>query len=164
MRSRSYSQISQAAARLALLLRRLGQPAEVADLALLSAEAAPADGTQAQALSRTAMAASASAAGKHRLAERLGREAVALVPDEMVQLRADVLDEVAEVLLASGQRQSAQQASSEAARLYVLKGIIVFGEAGTASGPDVSPLVVAGGPDDQVWFEDQLAVPVAVAA
>jgi hypothetical protein len=43
----------------------------------------------------------------------------------MLQLRADLLDEVAEVLLAAGQRQSAQQASSEAARLYVLKGIIV---------------------------------------
>jgi tetratricopeptide (TPR) repeat protein len=121
-------QIAQAAARLALLLRRLGPSDEAAKLALLSAEAAPVDGTQAQALSRAAMAASASAAGEHQEAERLVREAVGLVPDEMLHLRADVLVELAEVLLTASQRRSAEQASSEAARLYTLKGNIVSAE------------------------------------
>jgi DNA-binding SARP family transcriptional activator/tetratricopeptide (TPR) repeat protein len=121
-------QISQSAARLALLLRRLGRPGEVAELALLSAEAAPVDGTQAQALSRAAMAASASAAGQHQQAERLAREAVGWIPDEMLHLRADVLAELAEVLIAAGRQQSAERASSEAVRLYTLKGNIVSAE------------------------------------
>jgi hypothetical protein len=42
----------------------------------------------------------------------------------MLHLRADVLVELAEVLLAAG-RQQHEQASSEAARLYALKGNIV---------------------------------------
>jgi tetratricopeptide (TPR) repeat protein len=121
-------QISQAAARLALLLRRLGRSGEVAQFALLSAEAAPADGVQAQALSRTAMAASASAVGQHQQAERLAREAVGLVPDEMLHLRADVLVDLAEVLLAASQQQTAEQASREAAHLYTLKGSIASAE------------------------------------
>jgi tetratricopeptide (TPR) repeat protein len=118
-------QISQAAARLALLLRRLGRSVEAAEFAALSAETAPADGAQAQALSRAAMAASASAAGEHQQAERLASEAVGLVPAEMLNLRADVLVELAEVLLAASQQHSAEQASSQAARLYALKGNLV---------------------------------------
>ena len=43
----------------------------------------------------------------------------------MLHLRADVLVELAEVLLAAGRQQHAEQASSEAARLYALKGNIV---------------------------------------
>jgi DNA-binding SARP family transcriptional activator/tetratricopeptide (TPR) repeat protein len=121
-------QIAQAAARLALLLRRLGRSGEVAELAFLSAETAPADGAQAQALSRTAMAAAASAAGEHQQAERLVREAVALVPDEMLHLRADVLVELADVMLVAGKQQGAVQANREAARLYVLKGDIASAE------------------------------------
>jgi hypothetical protein len=56
---------------------------------------------------------------------RLAREAVGPIPDEMLHLRAEVLVEQAEVLFAAGQRQRAEQASSEAARLYALKGNIV---------------------------------------
>jgi hypothetical protein len=83
-----------------------GRSGEAAELALLSAEAAPVDGAQAQALSRAAVAASASAAGEHQEAERLVREAVGLIPE----------------------RQGAEHASSEAARLYTLKGNIVSAE------------------------------------
>jgi hypothetical protein len=118
-------QISQAAARLALLLRRLGRSVEAAEFAALSAETAPADGAQAQALSRAAMAASASAAGEHQQAKRIASEDVGLVPAEMLNLRADVLVELAEVLLAASQQHSAEQASSQAARLYALKGNLV---------------------------------------
>ena len=56
------------------------------------------------------------------------REAVGLIPDEMLHLRADVLVELAEVLLAASQRQGAEHASNEAARLYTVKGNIVSAE------------------------------------
>jgi predicted Zn-dependent protease with MMP-like domain len=79
-------------------------------------------------MSRTAMAAAASAEGEHQQAERLAREAVALVPDEMLHLRADVLVGLAEVLLAAGQQQTAEQASGEAAHLYALKGNLASAE------------------------------------
>jgi hypothetical protein len=46
----------------------------------------------------------------------------------MLHLRADVLVELAEVLLAASQQQSAEHASSAAARLYTLKGNIVSAE------------------------------------
>jgi predicted Zn-dependent protease with MMP-like domain len=71
------------------------------------------------------MAASASAAGEHQQAERLASEAVGLVPAEILNLRADVLVELAEVLLGASQQRGAEQASSEAARLYALKGNLV---------------------------------------
>jgi hypothetical protein len=46
----------------------------------------------------------------------------------MLHLRADVLVELAEVLLAASRRQGAEHATNEAARLYTLKGNIVSAE------------------------------------
>jgi hypothetical protein len=45
-----------------------------------------------------------------------------LVPQELLNLRADVLVELAEVLHAGGQEQGATEAVKEAASLYESKG------------------------------------------
>jgi DNA-binding SARP family transcriptional activator/tetratricopeptide (TPR) repeat protein len=119
--------ISQTAARLASVLRGQGQSG-AAEFGLLSAELAPSEGVAAQALSRAAMARSRSDAGDHREAERLAREAVGLVPGEMLNLRADVLVELAEVLRAGNREQGTKEAMREAARLYELKGNTVSAE------------------------------------
>jgi len=79
--------ISQTAGRLAFVLRAQGRSDEAASFGLLSAQTAPVDGVAAQALSRAAMAGSALDAGEDREAARLAREAVGLVPDEMLNLR-----------------------------------------------------------------------------
>lgn len=120
--------ISQAAARLASVPREMGHSNEAASFARLGVQTAPADGVVAQALSRAALAGSASDAREHREAERLAHEAVALVPGEMLNLRADVLVELAEVLRAGDKKQDAKDAMREAARLYALKGNIVSAE------------------------------------
>jgi DNA-binding SARP family transcriptional activator/class 3 adenylate cyclase len=114
--------LSQAAARLSSVLRAQGRSDEAASLAVLSEQAAPSEGVAAQALSRAAMARTASEAGDHREAERLAREAVRLAPHEMLNLRADVLVELAEVLRAGDHELGAMKAVEEAGRLYRRKG------------------------------------------
>jgi hypothetical protein len=114
--------VSQTAARLAACVRGQGRSDEAASLALLSAQTAPVEGVAAQALSRAAMAGVASESGDRREAERLARIAVSLVPGEMLNLRADVLVELAGVLRAGDHEQQAKDAISEASRLYELKG------------------------------------------
>jgi len=120
--------LSQAAARLSLVLRMQGRSEEGADLAVLSEQAAPSESVAAQALSRAAVARSASDAGEHQEAESLARQAVRLVPREMLNLRADVLVELAEVLRAAGQENGATEALKAAVRLYKRKGNRVLSE------------------------------------
>lgn len=122
--SKEPENISQAAARLALVLRRLGLPGEAAELARESADVAPVDGVTEQALSRAARAGAASDEGDHASAERLARDAIALVPEEMLNLRADLFVELAGILRAADHRREADDATRDATRLYALKGNI----------------------------------------
>jgi tetratricopeptide (TPR) repeat protein len=114
--------LSQTAARLASVLRTQGRSDEAASFALLSEQAAPSESVAARALSLAAKARSISDGGDHQAAERLARKAVRLVPQELLNLRADVLVELAEVLHAGGQGQGATEAVKEAASLYERKG------------------------------------------
>jgi DNA-binding SARP family transcriptional activator/tetratricopeptide (TPR) repeat protein len=120
--TREREPISQAAARLAWVLRLLGRSDEAAALADLSAQMAPSESVTAQALSQAARARSRSDAGDHRAAEILAQAAVGFVPYEMPNLRADVLIDLAEIARAAGQEQSATEAFNEAADLYARKG------------------------------------------
>jgi tetratricopeptide (TPR) repeat protein len=106
---------SQTAARLAFVLWRQGRDEEAAGMAELSAEAAPSESVAAQALSSAARA---------RATEdpELARKAADLVPNEMLNMRADVLVEVAEVSRRGGDQQGAKEAAEEAAALYERKG------------------------------------------
>ena len=106
---------SQTAARLAFLLWRQGRDEDAARMADLSAEAAPSESVAAQALSSAARARATADA-------ELAWKAVELVPDEMLNLRADVLVEGAEVLRRGGDQQGAKDALEEAAALYERKG------------------------------------------
>ena len=114
--------LSQTAARLASVLRTQGRSDEAASFALLSEQAAPSESVAARALSLAAKARSTSDGGDHQAAERLARKAVRLVPQELLNLRADVLVELAEVLHAGGQEHGATEAVKEAASLYERKG------------------------------------------
>jgi hypothetical protein len=52
----------------------------------------------------------------------LAQKAAELVPDEMLNMRADVLVECAEVLRRGGDQHGAEEAVQEAAALYERKG------------------------------------------
>jgi tetratricopeptide (TPR) repeat protein len=116
--------VSQTAARLALVLRTIGLADEASTCARLSAESAPVEGVAEQALSRIALAGIAWDGGDHVAAVRLAREAISIAPEEMPNLRADVLTEAASILRVSD-AQAATEAEAEAARLYELKGNVV---------------------------------------
>jgi ATP/maltotriose-dependent transcriptional regulator MalT len=62
---------------------------------------------------------------RHSEAERLAREAVGLAPAEMPNLRADLLMDLAGVLLSAGQRARAQPVIAEAVERYERKGNLV---------------------------------------
>jgi tetratricopeptide (TPR) repeat protein len=117
--------VSQIAARLATVVRAQGRSDEAASFALLSEQAAPSEGVTARALSLAATARSAADRGDHREAEARAREAVGLVPKEMLILRAEVLLELAEVLRAGSHGRGAPEAVKEAIRLYKRKGDMV---------------------------------------
>jgi hypothetical protein len=69
-----------------------------ADLASLSAQQAPAEGVEAQALSRVARSEVCSLASEHDHAVELAREAVDLVPDTMPNLLGEALWTLGRVL------------------------------------------------------------------
>jgi hypothetical protein len=120
--SKEPENISQAAARLAFVVRRAGRSAEAADLAHECATAAPAEGVAEQALAGVAMANAASDEGDHASAERLAGEAIGLVPGEMPNLQGDLLAELVGIQRAAGRRPEADLSAGEAARKYELKG------------------------------------------
>jgi len=115
--------LAQTAAQLSLLVVRRDR-AEAADLASLSRESAPAESVAAQALWRAATARMLAEADEHREAERLAREAVRLVPAEMLNLRADLLVTLAEVVRAGGNETVATSVIRDAVELYERKGNI----------------------------------------
>ncbi|MGH2704236.1 MAG: BTAD domain-containing putative transcriptional regulator [Actinomycetota bacterium] len=108
-------EFSQSAARLALVLWRQGRNEEAAEMADLSAKAAPSESVAAQALS-------CAARGRATMDAALARRAVGVVPDDMPNLRADVLVESAAVARRGGDEQAATAALEEAGALYERKG------------------------------------------
>jgi hypothetical protein len=114
-------EIAQTAARLSLLAV-LRDPAEAELLAALSRDNAPAESVAAQALWRAATARVVASRNEHAEAGRLAREAIGLVPAEMLNLRADLLVELAQILLARGDRTGATPTLADAIELYERKG------------------------------------------
>ena len=115
-------QISQIAASLSRILSVRGATEGAAAFASLSADRAPAESVAAQALWRAARARVLANGGDSQEAERLAREAIQLLPVEMLNLGGDLRVNLAEVLLAAGQRVTALEAIGEAIELYERKG------------------------------------------
>ncbi len=72
---------------------------------------------------------------EHGEAERLAREAVRLVPAEMLNLRADLLASLAQIPRARGDDTAATSAIGEAVELYERKGNVASA-ARVRSSPD----------------------------
>jgi tetratricopeptide (TPR) repeat protein len=133
-------EISWAAAKLSLVLRKEERSEEAAILVALSRRTAPSESVVSQALSHTAQARGLAESGKHRAAESLARQALDLAPNEMLNLRADLLVELAEVLRTVNPH-SAREAVDEAVRLYARKGnIVAAGHVTRGAGTDPSPI------------------------
>ena len=115
-------QISQIAASLSRILSIRGATEEAAKFASLSEENAPAESVTAQALWRAATARALANREDSQKVERLAREAIRLLPLEMLNLGAELRVDLAEVLLAAGQREAALTAIREAIELYRRKG------------------------------------------
>lgn len=118
-------QIAEFAARLSLVLSVGGPSTDAEPLASMSRQQAPAESVAAQALSRASMAKVLLVRQESESADRLAREAVALLPPDMLNLRGEVLVELAEVLLAAGKPGAAGKVSGEAAELFARKGNLV---------------------------------------
>lgn len=116
-------QVSQMAARLSRVLAVQVQFDEAEQLAGKSEASAPGESVVAQALWRAAKA-RAIARERHDGAERLAQEAVDLIPTQMLNLRADLLANVAAIALASGEHKRARSVMTEAIALYERKGNI----------------------------------------
>lgn len=116
--------IAQTAARLSLLaVRRDTERAEL--LASVSRENAPAESVATQALWRAAAARVMASRNAIAEAERVAREALGLVPTQMLNLRADLIALLAELLAASGDQNAAMPLTAEAIALYERKGNLV---------------------------------------
>ncbi len=113
--------LAPAAARLATVLCVQGRPDHAAEFASLSARQAPAEGVEAQALSRVARSEVRSSTGDHDHAVELAREAVELVPDTMPNLLGEALRTLAQVL-AVANLPGADTARADALACYVRKG------------------------------------------
>jgi hypothetical protein len=133
-------EIARTAARLSFVLRAERRWVEAAELVALSTRAAPSESVEAQALSRMAQAQGLAKEQEHRAAEELARQAVDLAPTEMLNLRADLFVELADVLRTANQRRAAREAVDEATGLYERKGnIVAAGRVTRAAGNDPSP-------------------------
>jgi DNA-binding SARP family transcriptional activator/class 3 adenylate cyclase/tetratricopeptide (TPR) repeat protein len=116
--------VSQFAAGLSRVLFIQGS-GEAERFSVLSFETAPSENVAAQVLWRSAKARALDNRGDHWEAERLAREAIQLVPREMLNLGADVRVDLAEILLAAGRRKAALPVICEAIDLYKRKGNLV---------------------------------------
>ena len=116
-------------AMLADVLFRAGQADEAARYAEESREIAAADDLDAQPRWRTALARIVATRGDHGDAERLAREAVALVdPLDLLPVKADAYAALGEVLAAAGRIDDARAAVEQALAFYELKGNVVSAE------------------------------------
>jgi DNA-binding SARP family transcriptional activator/tetratricopeptide (TPR) repeat protein len=100
---------------------------EAEELSSLSATTAPAENLPAQALSRMAIARLLATREERGTATGLAREAVRLVPPSMLTLGADLRVDLAEIMIATRQRQAALPVLAEAISLYERKGDVVRG-------------------------------------
>ena len=113
-------------AMLADVLFRLGQLDEAAWFAEESRSIAAADDLDAQPRWRAALARVVSSRGDHAQAERIVREAVALLePLDLLPLKADVHAALGEVLANAGRLDEAAVAVEQAVALYEQKGNVV---------------------------------------
>lgn len=116
--------VSKIAARLSRSLFTRGETQEAGRFVTMSFDHAPAESVAAQALWRVAKAWVANR-DDTRKAERLAREAVRLAPVEMLNLRADLLLELAEILRTDGDRKAAMPLITAAIGFYERKGNVV---------------------------------------
>jgi hypothetical protein len=116
---------SAAVETLSRVLSMQDRSSEADGFATMSVDYSPAEGAAAQPLWRAARALVMVSRDRHSEAERLAREAVGLAPAEMPNLRADLLMDLAGVLLSAGQRARAQPVIAEAVERYDRKGNLV---------------------------------------
>jgi hypothetical protein len=110
------------AARLARLVSVPGRGEEADELATMSAELVPSEHRPDQALVLAARAAVRALARDNNTAEELLRQAIQLVPVEMLNLRADLLADLAAVLGHSAHPAEAAPTQLEAIETYERKG------------------------------------------
>jgi DNA-binding SARP family transcriptional activator/class 3 adenylate cyclase len=122
------------AAGLSRVLFLRGRSKEADGFATRSKEYAPMEGAAAQALWRAAKAQVMASRGDHLGAGRLARQAVGLTSVETPNLRADLLVDLAKVLLSAQQSMKAQPVIAEAIRLYERKGNLVSAARARAEG------------------------------
>jgi class 3 adenylate cyclase/tetratricopeptide (TPR) repeat protein len=116
-------------AMLADVLFRTGQADEAAGYAEESRAIAAADDLDAQPRWRAALARIVASRGDHAEAERLAREAVALVePLDLLPVKADVYAALGEVLAVAGRADGARAAVEQGLAFYELKGNVVSAE------------------------------------
>jgi DNA-binding SARP family transcriptional activator/class 3 adenylate cyclase/tetratricopeptide (TPR) repeat protein len=140
MREREW--VSQFAANLSRVLS-IQDSEEAERFSTLSFETAPAESVAAQVLWRSARAQVLANRGDHREAEQLARDAIRLVPREMLNLSADRRVDLAEILLAARSRKAVLPMINEAIDLYKRKGNLVSAAQVRALGHSVAP--VTGG-------------------
>jgi predicted ATPase len=127
-------QSAQVAAALALVLCARGSSEEAATFAALAQRQAPAESVVAQALWRAATGRVLATGKDDASARRLVREAIALVPDDLLNLRADLQLDLAVTLDAGGRPDAAAAARREAADLYRRKGNVAGVRRASGSG------------------------------
>lgn len=114
--------ISSIAGVLSRVLARQGDIGEAEDFAAMSSSRAPSQSISCQALWRSANARILALNGSRREAESLARDAVELVPADMLNLRADVGVDLGEVLALCEQWDRATEALHGAISHYAAKG------------------------------------------
>jgi DNA-binding SARP family transcriptional activator/tetratricopeptide (TPR) repeat protein len=122
------------AAGLSRVLLARGRSKEADEFATRSKEYTPVEGAAAQALWRAAKARVMASRGDHLDAERLAREAAGLASVETPNLRADLLVDLAGVLLSAQQSAKAEPVIAEAIQLYERKGNLVSAARARAAG------------------------------
>jgi DNA-binding SARP family transcriptional activator/class 3 adenylate cyclase len=114
--------VAEVAADLSLLCADRGAAAEAAALADLARQQAPAESVTANALARAATGRAGFASGEPDTGLRLVAEAAAIVPGDMLNLRAQLHLIEAQLLANAGRSAAARAATSVAADLYRRKG------------------------------------------
>lgn len=138
-------QVSQIAGSLSLFLSVRGATEEAARLASVSADQAPAESVAAQALWRAATARVLANHDDARGAEGMAREAIALLPVEMLNLAAELRVNLFDILRATGQRDAAQNTIGMAIDLYERKGNIAAGSQARSRAAALEPAPLGQG-------------------
>lgn len=118
-------QVGQLAATLARVVAGKGELEEAASLARQSKENSPAESVMTQGLWRGAQGLVLAGQQQWNEARTLAREAVAWIPPDMLDLRAEILGDLARVLSLGGDAESAASATEQAAALHRQKGNVV---------------------------------------